>query len=231
MNSLTRVIDLSVPISHGMPRYPSAYLPDVSLVDAASHEKERRAAQILTIGTHAATHIDAPYHADPDGPAIDKISPRTFIGPAAVLRLGERDRRSPIGIDDLQTWDGWSRYCRVLFDTGWSRQTWGKKEYFTQGPFLSKDAARWLVDQNDLALLGMDFPNVDSIEDMAMGTRAPNHYTLLHAGILLLENLIRLEELDDAFLLACPPLGLVGGDAGHCRALAVTPLHGLSQWT
>jgi kynurenine formamidase len=116
-----------------------------------------------------------------------------------------------------------------MLDTTWLKKTWGTKEYFTEGPYLTRDASEFLAALPKLHLLGMDFPNIDSKKDMVMGKPNPNHQILLGRNIILLENLMRLEEVDENFFLSALPPRLVGGDGCPCRAVALFPLTALSD--
>ena len=82
-----RLIDLSVGLSHHMQRYPSPYLPEVTVEPVATHEKEARSAQILTFGSHVSTHLDAPFHAIPSGISLEKIPLEQLIGPSRIVRF------------------------------------------------------------------------------------------------------------------------------------------------
>jgi kynurenine formamidase len=119
---------------------------------------------------------------------------------------------------------------KIILATGWSKRTWGSLEYFTEGPHLTIEAAQFLADLPKLHLLGMDFPNIDRKCDTVMGVPAPNHQILLGRGLAMLENLIRLDEIDDEVLLTATPPKLVGGDGCPCRVLALFPLKDVASW-
>ncbi|HEY9163114.1 MAG TPA: cyclase family protein [Magnetovibrio sp.] len=226
-----KLIDLSLELAQGMPRYPSPYLPDVELRPAATHEKEARSAQILVSGTHVSTHLDAPYHACPDGMKIDEIPLNQLIGRALVVRILDRDKGNPITVDDIAKLGSLTGVQKLVIDTGWLRKTWGSAEYFTEGPFLTRDATRLLAEAPDLHMIGMDFPNIDSGADMRMGVRAPNHVILLERKIILLENLINLELIEEPdFLLMAQPIKLTGGDGCPTRAVAAFPIDEAAAW-
>lgn len=218
-----RLIDLSAELAHGMPRYPSPYLPEVEIIPAATHEREARSAQIVRFGTHVSTHIDAPFHALPDGITIERVPLETLCGPARVIRLSGFDRDRPIDVPDLLAAapDGLGGVVRLILDTGWAERWWGGQAYFTGGTYLTRAASEWLAGWPDLRLLGMDFPNVDAPEETVMGTPAPNHRILLGREIILLENLLKLSEVPDDFMLVALPPRLVGGDGCPVRAVAM----------
>lgn len=225
-----KIIDLSADVSDHMLRYPSQYLPEVQLVPAATHQEHGRSAHVLTMGTHISTHVDAPFHAISNGITIDKIPLSVLLGPAHVIRLGERDKSRPISRIDLEECGDLNKYERLILDTCWAKRKWGTLKYFTEGPFLDPDAALFLATLPRLQLLGMDFPNIDSTCDTKMGKPAPNHQTLLGRGIILIENLLRLSEVEDDFLLSANPIRLVGADGCPTRAVAISPLSAVQDW-
>ncbi|MFQ5672162.1 MAG: cyclase family protein [Nitrospinales bacterium] len=223
------ILDLSTFLANGMVQYPSPYMPKVQIKSVATHEKEARSAQSVTFGTHVATHIDAPFHAIPQGNTVDRIPLSQLVGPARILRFAARDKTSPLDVQEFEAMENLERCEKLILDTGWARQTWGSQEYFTEGPFLTPAATRYLADLPKLHLLGMDFPNIDSKDNMVIGKSAPNHLILLGRDIVLLENLLRLDEVDEWFFLSAAPPKLKGGDGCPCRAVAVFPLNELAS--
>lgn len=219
-----RIVDISVPLAHGMIRYPSPYLPEVELRAVARHETEARSAQVLTCGTHVSTHVDAPFHAVPHGRTLDKVPLDRWFGLAHVIRFPGRDETRPLDAADFQQFSGLADWEKVIIDTNWASRMWGTAEYFTDGPFLTRAAATMLAGLPKLHLLGMDFPNIDAADETVVGTPAPNHRIVLGREIILLENLLQLEQVDDVILLSTAPPRLVGGDGCPCRALAIFPV-------
>jgi kynurenine formamidase len=77
----------------------------------------------------------------------------------------------------------------VLVHAGWARH-WRTDRYFEGHPFLTKDAAEFLV-RAGAAFVGIDSYNID---DTADGTR-PVHTALLQAQIPICEHMCGLELL------------------------------------
>lgn len=217
-----RYIDLSAELAHGMVRHPAPHLPPVEIVPVATHDVQKRSVQKVTFGTHVSTHVDAPLHAIPGGPSIDQMALDHFIGTARLLRFKGVSQSAPIDTAHLEPHAAALRSTRrLILETGWARQTWGTKEYFIEGPYLTRAAATYLAGFR-FKLIGMDFPNIDSAAETVPGIPAPNHNILLKNGdLVLLENLLRLDEIPvDEFELMAQPLRLVGGDGCPCRAVA-----------
>lgn len=219
-----RIIDLSVELAVGMPQYPSPYLPPMQLTPLASHRREARSTQLLTVGTHVSTHVDAPFHAVPTGLTLDRVPLDLWFGVTRVVHFGDRDKSNPLDVADIEAIPGLSTVRKILLDTGWARRTWGTSAYFTEGPFLTRAAAHFIASQELLQLIGTDFPNIDSASDTVPEVPAPNHGIVLGRGIVLLENLLNLEGLEDEVVLSAAPPRLVGGDGCPVRAIAISPV-------
>jgi kynurenine formamidase len=216
-----RYIDLTAELAHGMVRHPAPHLPPVEMTPVATHEKDKRLVHRVSFGTHVSTHLDAPAHAIEGGMTIDEIAIDVFCGSTALIRFDDVTKQNPIDVSHLERErDVFQRSRRVVLETGWARKQWGSAEYFTQGPFLTREASQYLA-KFDLALLGMDFPNVDCDAETRPGIAAPNHGVLLRTGLVLLENLLNLEQIETPeFQLIALPLKLIGGDGCPCRAVA-----------
>ena len=182
-----RIVDLSHEIVGGMTTHPGIPAPTISTF--LTHEASRaRYAPGTTfeIGridlvANTGTYIDTPAHRFPGGQDLSDLALERVVDLEGVLvdRRGATER--PIG---PATFDGVDvRGKAVLVATGWDRR-WGTPEYLSDNPFLTGDAARWLVDAG-AALVGIDSLNVDALTD----PERPVHTAILGAGIPLVEHL------------------------------------------
>jgi kynurenine formamidase len=138
------------------------------------------------------------------------------VGPARVVDLRDFDvapggeiRREHIQIRCAAALRG---HAAVLH-TGWSKQ-WGAPGYFRDHPYLTADAAQFLVDCG-VQLVGVDMPSVDRAP-------YPAHRILLRAGVPIVENLTNIEAIGaDLFQIVVLPLKLDGRDASPVRAIAI----------
>ncbi len=106
----------------------------------------------------------------------------------------------------------------VLVHTGWARH-WQTDQYFEGHPYLTADAARWLVEAG-ATLVGIDSLNID---DTADGSR-PVHSTLLGADIPIVEHMCNLEALPaSGFIFHAVPVKVRNFGTFPVRASAVTP--------
>jgi kynurenine formamidase len=216
---MTRLVDLSHPLSPATPVLPG----DQPLVvtPRTTHQTHGYAAQSLLLGTHAGTHLDAPFHMLPGGPTLESIPVSHFAGPTVVLdvrrpaetaldraALTAADRARRSGDRPL---DG----CRLcLLWTGWDAHF--GDEVMVRHPYLTLDGAAWLL-ESGVQLVGTDAPSLDPV----LAENFPVHERLMGQGVVLVENLTGLGALGSRPLLcAFLPLPLVGADGSPVRAVA-----------
>jgi arylformamidase len=202
------LIDLSLPLRDGGPSYPGD--PLCSIRPFKSLEADGVNLRTIAIGSHQGTHLDAASHFLADGTTVERIPLGQTTGPAILVDLGERPPRSAIEVADfsrleLQPGD------RLVYRVGWDRRV-EEPGYFTDGPRLSLDAARWLAERR-LGLLGMDTPTPNPEHGREI------HRLLLGAGTVLLEALAGLDRLrPGSFWLSAAPIRIVGSDGAPVRA-------------
>lgn len=159
-------------------------------------------------------HCDAPAHVIKDAKTMDQIPLDTFVGEAVIVDVPVDDDKE-IKPEVLEGHD--IRHGDiVLLRTGYSKY-WGRPEYVEASPYLSEAMARALVELK-IKSIGMDFLSPDPVDS----TTSPAHKILLGSGILIIENLNRLEEIDvpRVFFSAAPVL-VDKADGGFTRAYAV----------
>ena len=199
------------------------------------------AVENLTVGSHTATHIDAPYHygALSEGkPArrIDEVPLEWCFGPGVVIDMRHRKPGEVISIADLRERLRRMSYTLkagdiVLIHTG-AAERWGTPEYFRQ-PGLDRDSTLWLVNQG-IHMIGIDAWTLDrefaaQIADFKRtgdGRQIwPAHFAGLTREYCQIEKLANLERLPrpHGFYVSCFPVKIKGGSAGWCRAVALVP--------
>ncbi|MBB5933946.1 cyclase family protein [Streptomyces zagrosensis] len=214
------VIELSHTVRHGMITYPGLPGPEIS--DHISREASRNSYAPgtefvfgrISMVSNTGTYLDSPFHRFPDGPDLAglPLGKLTDLDGVVVRVLGS-ERRS-VERELLLPHDVAGR--AVLIHTGWSRH-WGTEQYANGYPYLTADAAEWLVEQG-AALVGIDSLNIDDADD---GTR-PTHTALLAAGIPIVEHLRGLEHLPpNGFRFHAAPPAIEGMGTFPVRAYAV----------
>jgi kynurenine formamidase len=209
-------VDLTHAVSAGMPCYPGTEPPVfVASCTLANHGFEEKT---ITMYSHTGTHVDAPAHILEGARTLDGFDAGAFVGSGVVLDLA-RPCRTVIGREHLEPW-GAEIEDRdfVLLRTGKS-EAWGQPDYFDRYPVLSEGAARWLAGFRPKGV-GVDAVSVDPVDTESY----PGHRLLLERGILVIENLARLETLlGRTFLLCCLPLKIERADGAPVRAVALVP--------
>jgi arylformamidase len=212
-----RLIDLTQPISPEMPVLPNYEPPEVTVIASTAEPPVPGRIHInssrLAVGLHTGTHMDAPFHFIHGGRTIERVSLEQCAGMTLLLDLGELPPRAPIGPDAFTPHVATLReFGKVVLNTRWHRR-WGEPGYFTEHPNILPAAGELLVECG-VRLIGVDFPSVDLPPH-------PTHVILLGSGMVIVENLTRLEEIGaDQFHLTAFPLPLVGRDGCPVRAVA-----------
>lgn len=199
------------------------------------------AVENLIVGSHTATHIDAPYHygALSEGkPArrIDEVPLEWCFGPGVVLDMRHRQPGEVISVDDLKKKLSEIRYRLspndiVMILTG-AAARWGTAEYFRQ-PGLDRESTLWLVDQG-IHMIGIDAWTLDrefaaQIEEFKRTGDGrhiwPAHFAGITKEYCQIEKLANLERIPrpHGFYVSCFPVKIKGGSAGWCRAVALVP--------
>ncbi|MFY9912524.1 MAG: cyclase family protein [Candidatus Sulfotelmatobacter sp.] len=216
-----KIIDLSLPIEEGMMTFPTHWHPVVEVTVLGRHGIEGRETRKIVLGTHTGTHADAPRHFIPNGGTIDEIPLEILIGPASVADFTDCRALQEIEVKDLQQKLGAKVPPRLILRTGWSEH-FGKMKFYNEYPFLSENAAQWLVDQG-VRLIAMDTPSPDNpAHSRGTAKDSPNHKVLLGAGVVLVEYLVNLKAISASSVeLIVLPLKLKGGDGSPARCVAI----------
>lgn len=154
-----RIVGLTFPIHEGMTTFPAHWHPFVEVSVMGRHGIENRETRKVVMGTHTGTHCDAPCHFVPGGKTVDQLPLDALVGPALCLDRSDCRPLQEVDVKDLERRLGDRRHERLVLRYDWSEQ-WGQMRYYTSHPFLSEDAARWLVDHG-VRLLAMDTPMPD----------------------------------------------------------------------
>jgi len=180
----------------------------------------------VTLPTHMGTHIDAPIHYGPSSegsPArsVHELPLEWFYSSGDRLDLRHKKAALNAAGHQLKPLD------IVLLWTG-TDKLWGKREYFSHAPGMSRDATEWLADQGvkvmGIDTYGFDRPFVTMLEDFwRTGDRSflwPAHFYGREREYIQIERLANLDQLPaTGFRVACFPLRIKGLDASWVRAV------------
>jgi arylformamidase len=215
------IVDLTFPIHEGMTTFPVHWHPIVEISQLGRHGIEGRESRKMTLGTHTGTHIDAPRHFIPDGATVDQLPLETFIGPATLVDFSYAQPLQEMQVQDFEKQLGDGRPERLIMRFDWS-DNWGNLRYYTEQPYISEEAAHWLVARG-VRLLAMDTPQADSPRNGRGSERdSPVHKILLGGGVIKLEYLTNLRRISarEVTLIALP-LNIRDGDGAPVRCVAL----------
>ncbi|QKD19636.1 cyclase family protein [Mesorhizobium sp. NZP2077] len=226
---MRQFVDLSYVLHDGMTTYPVPWSPPFEMTQLGRHAIEGRESRKIVIGTHCGTHVDAPRHFIPGGTTIDQLALEPFVGPATVVDFTDAKPLQEIGVSDFERRIGGRHIDRLVMRFDWSDH-WGTLKFYSEQPFISEDAARWLV-RRSVRLLGMDTPQADSPKNGRGSERdSPVHKILLRAGVIKLEYMTNLRALGtDEFELIALPLNIREGDGSPVRCIGIVEDKGLSE--
>lgn len=186
---------------------------------------------------HGGTHIDAPVHFSATGMASHELPLEKLLAPAVVIDvadLASQDRNYRLTVEALNAFE--AEHGRVeagsivLLRTGWSSRWPDIESYLgddTPGdatrlefPSYGEQAARVLVEERGVVLLGVDTASID----YGPSSEFPVHRIAAAANVAGLENLTNLGRLPatGATVIALP-MKIEGGSGGPVRVIALIP--------
>ena len=186
---------------------------------------------------HGGTHLDAPIHFHEDGHATDQVPLDRLVGPGIVIDVSGRAAADPdyrLTLEDLERHESIHgpvpAEAIVLLRTGWSARWPNVRAYLgddTPGdasrlsfPSYGADAARVLVDERGVAVLGVDTASIDH----GRSPDFPVHRLAAARQVVGLENLTNLDQLPvSGFTVVALPMKIAGGSGGPVRVIALVP--------
>lgn len=178
---------------------------------------------VITMIGNTGTYLDSPFHRYADGADLAGLDLATLVGlRAEVFHLTDARATSLVdgrGIRPEAVAGRDVRGAAVLLHTGWDRH-FGAPAYGQGAPFLTGEAAQWLIDEG-VVLVGIDSVNIDDTES---GGERPAHTLLLGAGVHVVEHLTNLGALppSGSRFTAAPP-AVEGFGTFPVRAFAQVP--------
>ncbi len=194
---------------------------------------------IQSMGVHATTHLDAPWHYAPEvagqpAKTIDQIPLDWCYGEGVVVDMSHKADFDPITATDVQqalqqTNVSLQPGMIVLIRTGRARFN-GQKNFAEVGTGMSADATRWLIGQG-IKVMGIDQWGWDlPLPYMIKQAKLRGDQHLFWEGHLVgqeheychMEQLVNLEALPATGFKVCVfPLKIVGASAAPARVVAI----------
>ncbi len=213
------LVDVSHVVEHGMVTYKG--LPAPLVCDFLSREQSRSHYAPGTefhIGkiemvANTGTYLDSPFHRYANGKDLSELPLERLANLRGVVVPADLKARA-ISHAAFKGHD--LRGKAVLVRTGWDAH-WRTDRYFEGHPFLTKDAAEYLLEVG-VALVGIDSLNIDDTADLSR----PVHSLLLAAEVPIVEHLRGLGRLPgDGFRFFAVPVKVKGMGTFPVRAFGV----------
>ncbi|KAK1560261.1 hypothetical protein Q3G72_024245 [Acer saccharum] len=203
-----RIFDISHRYTTNMPTWEKAeglgqflWLPSSIKNGSLANNSE------MKLPTHTGTHVDAPGHVFDHyfdaGFDVDTLDLEVLNGPALLVDV-PRDKN--ITADVMESLHIPRGVRRVLFRTlNTDRKLMFKKEFDTSYVGFMKDGARWLLENTDIKLVGIDYLSVAAYDDLL-----PSHYVFLEGREIILVEGLKLDDIPAGmYSVHCLPLRLL----------------------
>lgn len=213
------VIDLSIPVRDGDGRLGL----EVRFETPYRFEDCGWQGSTVSMFCHYATHVDAPNHFIEGGSGIDEAPLRKLMGPAGLIELSDHGANAGIRGDTLEDRGKHLQPGDIaILRTGWSDRCWGEAAFWSEGPYLCADGARWLVERGVNAVV-YDFCEEELVRGGTFrGEDCVVHHTLLGEDIYNIEYVHRLPAISaERLAIVALPIKLAGLDGAPARVLAI----------
>ena len=248
-----RIVDLSHTIETLPEDLPSFMRVEVTYTDHAAgavemqngfgvpprllRNEEGPAGERLSIGTHAGTHLDAPWHYNSTiqgkpSPTIDELPLEWFLGPGVVVDARDKADGDAVTAEEMQSGIAAAGHALrpgdiVLVRTG-RDAFYHERDYMLRGCGVTPDATRWLYEQG-VRVMGIDAWGWDAPLDKqaaeAVARDEPAIFWAAHQVDLPYSQIERLTNLGalpaTGFTVACFPLKIKSASAGLSRVVAI----------
>ena len=184
-----------------------------------------------TLDEHAGTHIDSPFHRNPNGLTADRIPARDLVLPLAIIDIrkkAEENEEAQVTIEDLRAWEETHgplpERCCVAMLSGWDARVEkpGFINFDDKGvrhfPGFHTDAAIFMLEERSVLSMAVDTASLD----YGPTKNFPVHTAWLGSGRWGIENLANLADLPPTgATLVCGAPKIEGATGGHSRVLAL----------
>ncbi|MGE1563643.1 cyclase family protein [Pantoea septica] len=190
-------VELNHPIRENMKTYPG--LSEVKLYTKGGRNPSGSIIDGIKLLGISGTYIDAPFHmSDKGGKIADYPLSKLVNLPVIVVEKAAGRRTYEVADFEGKEVDGKA----VLLHTGQDRY-FGKEAYSKNSPYVSTQAAEWLV-RHGAVLVGIDAVLIDDYEHTET---TPVHDILLRNGVIIAEDMTNIGAVKgkDAYLTAVPP--------------------------
>ena len=220
---MDKYVWLSFPLDTDGPHPPA--IPQPSLSDLYTVERDGAGVQILTAASHTGTHVDMPQHVIENGLSVHDFSPQEFIYTAPALITVPAEDKQIITPEDLKPfYDYLSEADIALIRFGYTPvRSLNPKRYSTQCPGFGVEAAGYLRENfPNLRALGLDVPSLACIDRLK---ETMNSHNILFEGenrrFIVIEEMKLDDDLKDLIQVRINPWLVKNMDSGPCSVIGI----------
>lgn len=178
---------------------------------------------LITLPSHAGTHIDAPYHFDPSGKTISDYPAYFWIfNDVEIIDISNRVNDSQM-IEPGMLRELYNHNVDLLIiKTGYGKFR-GTDQYTLTPPGISSAVANWIREKYcSVRCLGMDLISVSSYSNREKGRKAHQAFLRPEEGepILLIEDM-KLDSVGPLEKVIVSPLLIDSSDGAPCTVLGI----------
>ncbi|KAF7840787.1 cyclase-like protein 2 [Senna tora] len=162
----------------------------------------------MKIPTHTGTHVDSGFD-------VDTLDLEVLNGPALLVDV---PRDTNITAEVMKSLNIPRGVRRVLFRTlNTDRRLMFQKEFDSSYVGFMVDGAKWLAENTDIKLVGLDYLSVAAYEHLI-----PSHEAFLEGREIILVESLKLDDVPAGiYSVHCLPLRLVGAEGSPIRCILI----------
>ncbi|BCS93774.1 cyclase family protein [Metallosphaera javensis (ex Sakai et al. 2022)] len=210
-----RIFDLTVTLQPFMPVWPTNPMVEIRPVGIMSRDGYN--VETISFATHTGTHIDAPYHFDEYGVTVDRIDLNILVNRGYCI--SPKIKGKEITAEALkEVWKPEYDGKTILIRTGWDKKRAFTREFLYDFPGLSLDGAEFIMSRG-VKLVGIDTLGIEPYDH----TDFRVHKKLLSSGVIVIEDLANLEQLEigKEYTIVALPIKIGKGSGAMARVIAV----------
>ena len=177
---------------------------------------------VLTMPSHAGTHVDSPYHFLANGKCVEQYAPEDWFFNCPHVIFFSAVPGQLITPEDISLTEQLDENTDIILLRSGFENYRGSDVYWETGPGLAPELAKYFVEHcPKLRAIGMDFISISSIKHREKGRMA--HKEFLQREILIFEDM-RLSELQTHAHLQkviALPLRFQQGDGAPCTIVGI----------
>ena len=210
------IIDLSLTLENTCQTCGTPWHENVSIERKGTLYSVGRNTSKLILGSHSATHMDAPLHFIENGHDIASIPIEKCVGKVTCVNLRHKSAGSIVDVSDIKNIVVTSR---MLFVFSWYKY-WKTDLYYHRFPYFSLDAIKYLL-KGGMKFMAMDTPSPDASSAITEKDDSPNHKVLLSHNTIIVEYLANTDKIDFSkrYEIIALPLKIYDADGSPSRVI------------